>query len=84
MKPNEKRCFCRTFQDVIEKNEFFSYTESTSYEKNSIFFQKNLVSSEKGRIFASQKQKELKAIYRKWKTITLVNVRNLLKMGLTR
>ena len=23
MKPNEKRGFCRTFQDVIEKNEFF-------------------------------------------------------------
>ena len=67
-----------------EKMNFFSYTESTSYEKNSIFFQKNLVSSEKGCIFASQKQKGIKAIYRKWKTITLVNVRNLLKMGLTR
>ena len=67
-----------------EKMNFFSHTESTKKKKNSIFFQKNLVSSEKGRIFASQKQKGIKAIYRKWKTITLVNVRNLLKMGLTR
>ena len=71
MKPNEKMNFFLTLnQPVTKKIEFF--------------FQKNLVSSEKGRIFASQKQKELKAIYRKWKTITLVNVRNLLKMGLTR
>ena len=63
---------------------FFLTLNQPVTKKIEFFFQKNLVSSEKGRIFASQKQKELKAIYRKWKTITLVNVRNLLKMGLTR
>ena len=63
---------------------FFQSLNQPVTKKIEFFFQKNLVSSEKGRIFASQKQKEIKAIYRKWKTITLVNVRNLLKMGLTR
>ena len=68
----------------IEKMNFFQSLNQPVTKKIEFFFQKNLVSSEKGRIFASQKQKEIKAIYRKWKTITLVNVRNLLKMGLTR
>ena len=71
MKPNEKMNFFLTLNQPVTK-------------KNSIFFQKNLVSSEKGCIFEKKKKKGIKAIYRKWKTITLVNVRNLLKMGLTR
>ena len=64
--------FCRRNQISTEKNQIFSNSKSSTYEKIGKKLEKNLVSSENGSIFASRNKGERNPKQKKSVTIKII------------